>query len=131
VAIASGTGSGGRPIGRGDSFPSLRDLRAPLVSAELLDGFDVEEEHPCEPAVADSLFFVEVADGCDDFVRDRGIVVCLPDALAVLVDGDEARHFRRAFLRVSARLNFFATDIGTPTFFANFAECAAAAIKRR
>ena len=67
------------------------------------------------------MLFVEFSDSGDGFVRDRGIVVALADAPAVLVVGDEGGHFFfRA--RASALANFLATFMGTPTFFANLAE---------
>jgi hypothetical protein len=79
----------------------------------------VESELPCEASVPDAVVFVEFADGVDGFVRDRGIVVSLPDSSAVLVHGNHlglpsrgARRHQdrfRAFRRVSARLNSRAT----------------------
>jgi hypothetical protein len=75
---------------------------------------------------------VEFADFIDDGLRDRGMVVAFPYPAPVLAVGDEARHFLRALdLRASARLNFLATDMGTPTFLANDLECAAAAMSLR
>jgi hypothetical protein len=72
-----------------------------------------------DATIAPSTVFVEHADEGDGFVRDRGIVVRLADAAAVVVVGDEGGHFfRLPFARTSARLNFFATFMGTPTFLA-------------
>jgi hypothetical protein len=114
------------------AFPVGWETGATLVSADFADGGPAESEVFGDATIAPAVFFVEFADLLDDGLWDRGIVVCFPHAAAVLAVGRELSHLRfLPFAFTSARLNFFATDMGTPTFFAKLWECAAAAMRRR
>ncbi len=71
---------------------------------------------------------------------DPKIVTCDPERCGVGGKGIRLGHSFQPFfgtralsvrLRISARLNSFATFCGMPAARANFAECAAAAMKRR
>ena len=109
------------------SLPGCGEGDTALVEGDLRDRLPAEAEGFGDATIAPSVLFVEFSDSGDGFVRDRGIVVGLADSPAVLVVGDEGDHFLR-LARMSARTNFLATFMGTPTFFANFLEWAAARI---
>jgi hypothetical protein len=114
------------------AFPVGGERGAALVAADLADGGPAESEGFGDATIAPSVLFVELSDLLDDFVGDRGIVVCFADAAAVLTVGREFGHLRfLPFAFTSARLNFLATDMGTPTFLAKLRLWAAAAMRRR
>jgi len=89
-ACSVGTGSGGLPI-RFNPLPGVRELRSPLVSADLDNCIALDVEHSAESPVADTFLFVKVSDPLDDFLWDRGIVVGRTNSEASLIESD---HFR-------------------------------------